>query len=191
MFYCTFVLILAIRICLVNVNFFLNNLSPTGTPFKVVRKDQIKAFLSDNPAIHLESMPIIPGKVQFNPETEGILFEVQLNNSSVTLILLDSVGKCLFFVEPFYNSFVKDKFFIDSRDNSKLNAVTSISANLNNKWLDRSFSLSGKREGIRIYYYHVYNLCIYVDWTNEESIDEDSLKKNNKLVHKMMRRITK
>lgn len=38
----------------------------------------------------------------------------------------------------------------------------SVSSTPVNKWLDRSFSLS--------------------DWTNEDSIDEDSLKKNNKQV---------
>lgn len=137
---------------LVNVNFFLNNLSATGSSFKVVRKDKIRAFLSSDPAmvIHLEAAPVIPGKFQYNPETDGILFEVGLRTDDGTLppstfLLLDSGAKSLLFVDPVYSSFVKGNFFVDSRDSFKRATVPKNSpANFNNKWLDRSFSLSGK-----------------------------------------------
>lgn len=155
------------------MNFFLNNLFTTGSPFKVVKKDKIRAFLSTDPVINLESAPVIPGKFQFNPETDGILFEITSSrnddkemSSPSTFLLLDSVLKGLWFIDPVYISFVKEIFFIDSLRNfkkSSIATVTNLPANLNNKWLDRSFSLS--------------------DWTNEESIDEDSLKKINKLVN--------
>ena len=151
----------------------MNDLLPISAPFKVIRKDHIKAFLANDPIIHLESSPVIPGKFQFNPETDGILFEMQKDNSTA-LLVLDSKGKRVSFVDPVYCSFVKENFFVDARDNSKL--ASTIPSNLNNKWLDRSFSLSGTS--------HLCKLIIFtcIDWTNEESIDEDSLKKNNKLV---------
>lgn len=119
----------------------MNDLLPISAPFKVIRKDLIKAFLANDPVIHLESSPAIPGKFQFNPETDGIIFEMQKDNLTA-LLVLDSAGKRVSFVDPVYSSFVKEKFFVVARDNSKL--ASTIPTNLNNKWLDRSFSLSGK-----------------------------------------------
>ena len=124
-------------------------MATASSSFKVVRKKQIKAFLSADPVLLLESAPVIPGKFPFNPEADGILFEIGFNDENTlrsALLFMDSTAKRISFVDPVYTKFAKDKFFIDPRDNSKPGITGTAPANLNNKWLDRSFSLSGKIE---------------------------------------------
>lgn len=121
-----------------------------SSTFKIVRKDQIKAFLSVDPVILLESKPVLPAKFLINTETDGILFELIMNNSSVmtnasnssALFFLDCTLNCIFFVDPVYFAFIKQK--LSSTETQIEQANTSTNKPVHNKWLDKSFSLSGK-----------------------------------------------
>lgn len=81
-----------------NTNYFLNHLTPSGSAIKVVRKERIKGFLSDESVIPISSCPMIPAKFQVNLEADGILFEVKCQGSSA-LMFLDISEKSLNFIE--------------------------------------------------------------------------------------------
>lgn len=119
----------------------------------------------------------MPAKLQVNLESDGIIFELEHANGGIALIFLDPLDQIISFIEPgkqgrlifilhllAYVLYVK-KLFTPVKRTTAPTAVNDdhpATANVTNKWLDRSFSLS--------------------DWTNENSIDQDTLKKNNKLV---------
>lgn len=120
--------------------------------------------------------PNLPAKLQVNLESDGIIFELAHTDGGMALIFLDPLEQTISFIEPgnktyefdmFYHilvyvSYIK-KLFTTVKRNAIPSAVTDDQpASITNKWLDRSFSLT--------------------DWTNENSIDQDTLKKNNKLV---------
>lgn len=157
------------------------NIFTVSNTFKIIRKEKVKGFLSFDQVFNLKISPIFPSKLQINLESDGILFELQQFDQKIALMFLDPQDKIISFIEPstltciciytiisyllscyilVYIPYMK-KFL--SLNISKSSANILDQQQPVNKWLENSFSLS--------------------DWTTEESsIDEDSLKKDNKLV---------
>ncbi len=155
---------LYITALLVNTNYFLN-FSNHITLVSTLKKEQVKGFLSSPSSVPLDSSKsiLIPPKFQINLESEGILFEISLQPDHSALIFLDVSAKTLNFIDSVYIPFFKKNYL--AMEPSKTLSKSPDSPRPN-KWLDRSFSL-----------------C---DWTNEDSMDEDSMKKNNKLVKSIL-----
>lgn len=70
--------------------------------FKIIRKEQVKGFLSFEQNFNLSSSssssPIFPAKLQINLESDGILFELELNQK-IALMFLDPLEKTISFIE--------------------------------------------------------------------------------------------
>lgn len=148
---------------LVDENYFLNTLGSLNF-LGTLKKEQVNGFMSLSIPLNPSHSLMLPSKFQINSETEGILFEAQDSSGAAAFLFLDLSGKTLNFIDKVYFPFFKKNFINQSSITTKKQSAVASSGPNHNKWLDRSFSLS--------------------DWTNEDSIDEDSLKKNNKLVSK-------
>lgn len=66
--------------------------------FKIIRKDQVKGFLSIEKISFMQ--PNIPGKLQVNLESDGIIFELTNVNGGIAIIFLDPLEKTISFIEP-------------------------------------------------------------------------------------------
>jgi hypothetical protein len=68
--------------------------------FKIIRKEQIKGFLSSSEEVfNLTCLPNFQSKIQMNFESDGILFGLQFNQN-IALIFLDPQEKTITFIEP-------------------------------------------------------------------------------------------
>lgn len=97
-----------------NANHFLNHqFLSSNSLFKIVKKENLKGFLSTDFVVPISTFPAVPLKLQINLESDGILFEVTRkkcsdvdntmntnnNNTYSGLMFLDISEKSLYFIE--------------------------------------------------------------------------------------------